>query len=56
MQQVAFLVGFNDPFYFSKAFKKRTGATPKKYAKNPKIDGGGADVSAEKRKASKGEN
>ena len=29
-------MGFNDPFYFSKAFKKRTGTTPKKYAGNPK--------------------
>ena len=41
VQQVAFQVGFNDPFYFSKACKKRTGTTPKKYAGNPKNGRGG---------------
>lgn len=46
VQQVAFQVGFNDPFYFSKAFKKRTGTTPKKYAGNPKDGRGGGELYA----------
>lgn len=32
VQEVAFAVGFQDPFYFSKVFKKRTGFTPSQFA------------------------
>ena len=41
VQQVAFQVGFNDPFYFSKAFKKRTGTTPQEIRGKPEKRRGG---------------
>ena len=31
IKEVAFLLGFNDPFYFSNFFKKHTGVSPKVY-------------------------
>ena len=31
--QIAYAVGFSDPKYFSKCFKKETGLTPSEYRK-----------------------
>jgi YesN/AraC family two-component response regulator len=31
--EIGYLVGFNDPYYFSKQFKKYTGITPTEYLK-----------------------
>lgn len=33
VQDIAFQVGFNDPYYFSKVFKKNVGMTPSEYRK-----------------------
>lgn len=33
VQDIAFQVGFNDPYYFSKVFKKTVGMTPSEYRK-----------------------
>lgn len=49
-------MGFNDPFYFSKAFKKRTGTTPKKYAGNPKDGRGGVSYMPINRKKNRTNN
>lgn len=49
-------MGFNDPFYFSKAFKKRTGTTPKKYAGNPKNGRGGVSYMPINRKKNRKKN
>jgi transcriptional regulator GlxA family with amidase domain len=34
MQQIAFMVGFDNPSYFSKCFKKRFGALPTEYQRD----------------------
>ena len=36
--QVAYAVGFTDPKYFSKCFKKETGFSPSEYRKKGKLD------------------
>ncbi|WP_443936782.1 hybrid sensor histidine kinase/response regulator transcription factor [Pedobacter sp. MW01-1-1] len=36
VSEIAFLVGFNDPKYFSREFKKQYGQTPKSYSMNRK--------------------
>lgn len=36
IQEIAFCVGYNDEKYFSRTFKKRTGAIPSEYRKNYK--------------------
>ena len=33
-KDIAFLCGYNDPLYFSKVFKSRTGVSPREYQKN----------------------
>ena len=30
-EEIAYLIGFNDPLYFSKMFKKRYGVAPSQY-------------------------
>jgi len=35
--EIAFMVGFNDPKYFSKYFKDEFGLVPSEFAKNPKV-------------------
>lgn len=37
MTQIAYMVGINDPRYFSKCFKQRFGMTPTEYKENAKI-------------------
>ena len=37
LSEIAFLVGFNDPLYFSRAFKKKYGVSPSNYAKQLSI-------------------
>lgn len=37
MSQVAYMVGFNDPHYFSKTFKQKTGMTPSEYQRKNSI-------------------
>ena len=39
ISEVAFMVGFNDPKYFSKCFKKQFGKTPKMFASDAKKEG-----------------
>ncbi|WP_044117715.1 hybrid sensor histidine kinase/response regulator transcription factor [Alkaliflexus imshenetskii] len=36
VSEIAFMVGFNDPKYFSKYFKDEFGVVPSEYARNPK--------------------
>lgn len=36
ISEISYLVGFNDPKYFSREFKKLFGDTPKSYLKNTK--------------------
>ena len=36
MTQIAYMVGINDPRYFSKCFKQRFGMTPTEYKENAK--------------------
>ena len=36
MTQIAYIVGINDPRYFSKCFKQRFGMTPTEYKENAK--------------------
>ena len=38
LQQISQMVGFADPFYFSKCFKKEYGIAPSKYAANAEPD------------------
>lgn len=37
VKEIAYQLGFNDPFYFSNFFKKHTSLSPKEYQKNVKI-------------------
>ena len=34
VKDIAYLCGFSDPLYFSKAFKKYVGQSPKEFIKN----------------------
>ncbi len=36
--EIAYLVGINDPYYFSKLFKKYTGLTPTQYTNRAKAN------------------
>src|SRR5690606_36577925 len=38
VSDVAFLVGFNDPSYFTKVFRRYTGVSPSRYAEMPHAD------------------
>ncbi|NJK98937.1 MAG: helix-turn-helix transcriptional regulator [Bacteroidales bacterium] len=38
VSEVTFMVGFNDPQYFSKCFRKEFGMTPSNYASSHKED------------------
>lgn len=43
--EVAYKVGINDPFYFSKCFKTQFGVSPSVYQKNQGLPAAGTDVS-----------
>lgn len=37
VKDIAFLCGYNDPLYFSKVFKAKTGVSPREYQKERRV-------------------